>query len=860
VFSNLFTLSHEEGLRLSALSPEKTEWKWEIRQIEPVLFGFACGILMMMTAQTKILSSGARKSLIFIFIFSSLSLFACQGCTASESTISESSTSQTSGEKQEKSDLPYLLQLDRVKNYKKSDWKAKWIWDDSCAANTYVAFRKSFALAARPASAIAHIAVESKYYLWVNSSLVVTDGGSKRGPTKYDSFYQDIDLKPYLSKGFNTIAVIAHYFGRNGFSSVDPGRAGFLFELDAGHQTIISDSSWKVRPLSEYKNYESLGNTGPDLNSSSYLAEWDTYFDANEKIENWTLPFFDDSSWKEATLIGETGTKPFNDLYQDFAPKIAFDQDVTDLEMANPYLNIIFPERKTLEIALPENMQFSPYFEVVSQKADSVISFYTDTFKTVDNITFKDYYQTKVGEQAYELLPWRTGSKIIFDIPAGIQFKRIGIRRSGYNAKAVGQFQSNDAELNALWNKAANTLRICTRDTYMDCPERERTPYVGDAAAQIEQTFYAFDSAGYQLTKKTILTMLGWTYSDFILPARSPTLAATRDIPLQNLAFLCSVYDYLLYSGDVETVSLFYPAAVTYLNLWKMDATTGLVVPRPSGTQNDGTSWGWYDWGEGIDYSVMSNSWYYFALKNTDAMAHALGFHQDDAFFEERMSLIKNHFDSAFLKAKGYATIEGSYDDRANGLAVVSGVASEASYNKVIALLDQIHQASPYMEKYVLEAQILLGYPEKAMARMLERYGPMITDSGTTLWEYWTKDAGTYNHGWSGGPLTLMSHYYAGIKPTKQGYEEYSITPTELLTNLSASANTPKGLISYKIEKNNSGVLWHITTIKSNGTLMIPSSFGVVTAIKGDKYEIRKTTAGLTTVSIFGGTYDIVIA
>jgi alpha-L-rhamnosidase len=47
----------------------------------------------------------------------------------------------------------------------------------------------------------------------------------------------------------------------------------------------------------------------------------------------------------------------------------------------------------------------------------------------------------------------------------------------------------------------------------------------------------------------------------------------------------------------------------------------------------------------------------------------------------------------------------------------------------------------------------------------------MIESKHTTLWEGWDIGSvkyggGTYNHGWTGGPLTLMHEYVAGVKST----------------------------------------------------------------------------------------------
>jgi alpha-L-rhamnosidase len=63
---------------------------------------------------------------------------------------------------------------------------------------------------------------------------------------------------------------------------------------------------------------------------------------------------------------------------------------------------------------------------------------------------------------------------------------------------------------------------------------------------------------------------------------------------------------------------------------------------------------------------------------------------------------------------------------------------------------------------------------------MKKRYEAMVTASNiTTLWEYWDLGFGSYNHAWSGGPLTLLSQYTVGVAPTSPGWRTYNVMPQE---------------------------------------------------------------------------------
>ena len=116
-----------------------------------------------------------------------------------------------------------------------SGWKAHWINTERCQSetNTWLAFRKTVHIDKVPQTLTARIAADSKYWLWINGRLVVFEGGLKRGPSPYDTYYDPVEIAPYLQNGENTIAVLVWHFGKSGFSHVNSGLAALLFEAVA---------------------------------------------------------------------------------------------------------------------------------------------------------------------------------------------------------------------------------------------------------------------------------------------------------------------------------------------------------------------------------------------------------------------------------------------------------------------------------------------------------------------------------------------------------------------------------------------------------------------------------------------------
>lgn len=86
-----------------------------------------------------------------------------------------------------------------------------------------------------------------------------------------------------------------------------------------------------------------------------------------------------------------------------------------------------------------------------------------------------------------------------------------------------------------------------------------------------------------------------------------------------------------------------------------------------------------------------------------------------------------------------------------------------------------------------------MGEYETALKRMKDRYSEMAASGDSTVWELFGKEGGTINHGWSGGPLMIMSKYFAGIKPLEAGYSSYEIAPQDLFDSLKPKREHFKG-------------------------------------------------------------------
>ena len=778
---------------------------------------------------------GIALLLCTVSIFSLLA--GCGGKVVTTPDPAESAKGDVSAPNRGIPDRSDLLYLSAIEGYKKTDWTANWIWTESCAEDSYVAFRKTFTLEQAVPTATAFISAADKYVLWVNGELVVLDGSLKRGPTPYDSYYDTVELTN-LKQGENTIALLVAFNGRSGDGSIVPvlvdeegdeyTQAGLIFELDAGGTTICSDSSWKAARHTGYKNRVTAGADYPGYSQSSMLAERNVYFDARDDLGDFMAEGYNDSEREDATPVSKAGDLPFGDLYSAMIQPIRF-QDIVDFSNSASYVGTPLTQDTTLVLDLPGNIQFTPYFELEAP-AGKKLTFYTDTYTDKQELpNFKDTYVTAEGTQRYENYPWRSGSKLIMEAEAGVTFTRLGYRASGFNGEQVGSFTSSDPGLDQLWQESLNTLAICMRDTYMDCPERERGPYMGDASNEIDAALYSYDQGGLDLTKKAILACVAWTRADGAIPSRAPSVKP-QEIPNQSLIFMTSVYHYWLHSGDRETAEAYCNAFLNYLRLVEME--NGLPVYR------DG-SWTWDDWGDRIDTQLLQTGIYYYALNVTKSLANDLGITEGAEFLDERMDSMRENWRAVYYTEEGFKSPDSKYvDDRANAMLALSGLAGEEDWPLITDVIMSTYQASPFIEKYVLEALCAMGRVDLALQRMRDRYAPMLKDEYDTLWETFDGETGTVNHGWTAAPLYILSKYAAGIRPTQAGFEAYEIAPGNALDSFHCTVWTPKGEITVELETAAAEKTLTVTAIDAAGTIIVPEDMGTDFIVSGGDYEI----------------------
>ena len=722
-----------------------------------------------------------------------------------------------------------------------ANWTGKWIWQSADGPNnTFISFRKTVNLTAKPSSAIANIAAENEYWLYVNGNLVVKEGGLQCRPDFTNTYYDQIDISSYLQSGSNTIAALVWYKGgNNGYTQVMASKGGFFFECNVTGATpakIVSDNSWKMKVNPAFNATTQLAN--PTDGSYKWVA-YPISYDARNEISGWYQTTYDDSAWSYATDKGVPPTAPWNDLKPRTIPLWR------DYALSS-YTNLSFPKtisgNTTVEGTVGTNIQGTQYMKI-NAPAGVKVKMYMNDFYYVE-------YYTKAGEQEFDTMSWQNASNHyaryeFSNIPSGqtVQILDLKFHQSSYDTSIIGAFNSNDSRLNTLWTKAKNTSYVCMRDYFMDCPNRERGQWWGDVSEQILFSFYLYDTNANLLAKKGFRELFNCQKPDGSLYTTAPGNAF--NLPDQNLAAAISLWDYYMYTGDSALITELYPRVKKFVdNFASFRNSDGMVLQQTG-------PWNWIDWGSNMDNqngsaNTVVNALFINLLTAAKNMATVSGNTADIPYYQGLQDAVKSKFNTYFWSSSKNAYVynwkngvqSSCSDDRSNAWAVLSGMVDSAKIPGVLNVLTSQYDCSPYQERYVEDALFMLGADSQALGRMRNRHKDMINSWSSTLWEEYPAN-NSNNHAWSCGPLYLLDAYALGIKPASAGYTQFKYEPhLGGLTSISATIPSVKGNITASITSTSSQYTQNLNA-PSNTTAVVSipknafaSSFGLINTIK----------------------------
>ncbi|MBD3314214.1 MAG: Bacterial alpha-L-rhamnosidase [Chitinivibrionales bacterium] len=359
------------------------------------------------------------------------------------------------------------------------------------------------------------------------------------------------------------------------------------------------------------------------------------------------------------------------------------------------------------------------------------------------------------------------------------------------------------------------TQRLCSHETFFDCPHYEQAQFPGDA--RIQALFHYVVADDDRLARKAIAdfaaarTASGLTLSHF--PATS-----LQVIPTWSLHFVGMLYDFLRYRGDTDFLRLHLNRAREVLEWFerrvRRDGMLGPIEYAPFTDWVDGWKSGnapqesaggsailtflfaqacrWMSALEGAcGYSGLVSRWNSLADSLVRAAA-ARCYHEKRGMVADTSE--KNTFS---VHAQVEAVLAGGLPDRSAGDAL----------RRALQTPDVTQPATLYYFFHVTQALKRVGLREEVLS-LFETWEKLLEGSGLTTWPERILTPRSDCHGWAVTPSIEFLQTVLGVEPADQaiGFDRIRLQP-ELgeLDSASGSVPTPRGTVRVHINKKTNG-------------------------------------------------------
>jgi len=425
-------------------------------------------------------------------------------------------------------------------------------------------------------------------------------------------------------------------------------------------------------------------------------------------------------------------------------------------------------------------------------------------------------YYTREGRQFYHSVVrrgFRYALLTLRGLKTPFRIRYVRLLQNTYPTANTASFRCSDYLLNSIWDLSRYTSRLCSEDTYVDCPAYEQAFWVGDARNEALVDYYT--SGDYRLSKRCLkLVAASLRRSD--LP-ESQVPSGWQDIlTAWSLLWLLACREYYLYSGDRQTLLEIYPAIRETLNAFLgeyLNADDLLEIE----------AWNMLDWA-GMDTPrqgivTHQNAWLVKALREVSALAQQLGVETKDEdsatflFFADKIKAALNKHlwsedDGAFSDCRHVdGKLSATISQQTNTVVYLCGCAEGDRRDKLAEYVRQAPEAwvqigSPFMMFFSLEALVQQGQFSRILSLIRDNWGLMLDRGATTCWEMfpgyeqdrWTR---SHCHAWSAAPGYFLPAYQLGVRPLKPGFAEVLIRPEPVdLTWCQGLVPTPHGEIA----------------------------------------------------------------
>ena len=419
-------------------------------------------------------------------------------------------------------------------------------------------------------------------------------------------------------------------------------------------------------------------------------------------------------------------------------------------------------------------------------------------------VGWSDIWEPSGREDAFVPLHWRAFRYIGLKIEVGAEpLNLLGLKHRfcAYPYRVAAEFRASDPMLEKIWHVGLHTMRLCSHETFEDCPYYEQMQYAGDT--MITSKIAMLTTGDYQLSRQS-LYQLDWSrFSDGLTQSRYPS-RLVQVIPSSSLHWVTHVKDYFLYTGDHTTVRELLPGVRSVVDWYGRQADAdGLPAKLPFWNFTDWCPW----WPRGVMPGADSGptcihaAQYINALDELAFLVRHLRSADDAEPLRRQADDLRRRAHHRFWSEK-----EGLYFDRpggpelsqyANAWAIVAGMAGPQERATMLRRFPNDSQLAPGSFFWWHAGFAALARCGKVddMTRHLDPWRESVDHGLSTFVEdnsYWR----SLCHAWSAHPVLAFQQWILGVTPVEPGFAQVQIAPRCCgIAWASGSVCTPRGLI-----------------------------------------------------------------
>lgn len=694
--------------------------------------------------------------------------------------------------------------------------------------------RKDFELKSVPKKATLFVASIGYHELYINGERV---GDEVLAPVATDhtkrARYVTYDIEKFLKKGHNVIGIwlgtswsIFSAYDVDGSRSltpmvtaqVDMYREEYPAQDASPMLSLVSDGSWKY-----HASPNKLTGTWDFRNMGG--EQWDD----NKAVDNWASPSLDDSHWQQATV---------------YPLELRMSaQNAHGNKLAKEIRPIGIEERPDGSFRVDMGVNFAGWTQVKlkGNPGDTIRFYYSE--REQDEMTFNLRSAFIIGKSGqgtfknrfnYSSGRWIT-IKGLQEKPSLDDVRGWMVRTDFENAS---HFECSDSLQNWIYDKVKWTFEnLSIGGMIVDCPQRERMGYGGDAHATTETgllnyhmgafyTKWMQDWRDVQGTEPMVGNMRdknyarkemtsGRIFNNGILPHTAPTYWGGGGPSWGGIVITLPWFMYQQYS-DKRVLEENYQMMKDWLAFLDSHVENDLMK-RFGGTWDFLGDWLWPNaTAEGMNNDkpetlCFNNSYRVFNLRTAAKIAEILGDADQANRWKDHADRSSEAINRAFYHQENAVYVDGSMANLAT--ALLADVVPASEKERVMKSLETeiLVNRKGHIHAGITGGALLFRWlREQGRHDLLysmtsqttyPSWGLMKENGATTLWEMWEKDLPGHSllHSSFLYPGAWYMDGLAGIKPFTAGYKQFTIEPplrgdTDI-TWVNASFDSPVGEI-----------------------------------------------------------------